>query len=92
MEYCWWITVKVWQSINYLAHVITPKKVIHTFKSLLKQENEFYSIKLQVSGIYVPSNRVISSMEGKFVTDCKTSLPVLERLFMKISNLCKNHL
>jgi hypothetical protein len=41
---------------------------------------------------YVPSNRVISSLEGKFGTVGDTFVLVLEPLFMKISNLCKNHL
>ncbi len=40
----------------------------------------------------VPSNRVISSLEGKFGTVCDTFVLVLKPLFMKISNLCKNHL
>ncbi len=40
----------------------------------------------------VPSNRVISSLEGKFGTVGDTFVLVLEPLFMKISNLCKNHL
>jgi hypothetical protein len=43
----------------------------------------------------VPSNRVISSLEGKFSTVGDTGdtfVLVLEPLFMKISNLCKNHL
>jgi hypothetical protein len=38
----------------------------------------------------VPSNRVISSLEGKFGTVGDTFVLVLEPLFMKISNLCKN--
>jgi hypothetical protein len=40
----------------------------------------------------VPSNWVISSLEGKFGTVGDTFVLVLEPLFMKISNLCKNHL
>jgi len=40
----------------------------------------------------LPSNRVISSLEGKFGTVGDTFVLVLEPLFMKISNLCKNHL
>jgi hypothetical protein len=40
----------------------------------------------------VPSNRVISSLEGKFGTVGDTFVLVLEPLFMKISNLCKNNL
>jgi hypothetical protein len=38
----------------------------------------------------VPSNRVISSLEGKFGTVGETFVLILEPLFMKISNLCKN--
>ncbi len=41
---------------------------------------------------YIPSNRVISSLEGKFGTIGDTFVLVLEPLFMKKSNLCKNHL
>ncbi len=41
--------------------------------------------------IPIPSNRVISSLEGKFGTVCETFLSVLERLFMEISDLCKKH-
>ncbi len=37
-----------------------------------------------------PSNRVISSSEGKFVTVGATFVPVINRSFLKISNLCKN--
>ncbi len=40
----------------------------------------------------VPSNRVFSSLEGKFGTIGETFVMILERLFMKISNLCKNDL
>ncbi len=40
----------------------------------------------------VPSNRVISSLEGKFSTVGESIVLVIERLFMKISNLCHNHL
>jgi hypothetical protein len=40
----------------------------------------------------VPSNRVISSLEGKFGIVGKLFVLVVEHLFMKISNLCKNHL
>jgi hypothetical protein len=40
----------------------------------------------------IPSNRVISSLEGKFGTVGDTFVLVLEPFFMKISNLCKNHL
>ncbi len=36
--------------------------------------------------------RVISSLEGKFGTVGDTFVLVLEPLFMKISNLCKNQL
>jgi hypothetical protein len=42
--------------------------------------------------IVVPSYRVISSLEGKFGTVSEIFVLVLERLFMKISNWCKNHL
>jgi hypothetical protein len=44
----------------------------------------------QETSMYVPSNRVISSLEGKFVTVCATFVPVTARSFLKISNLCKN--
>ncbi len=37
----------------------------------------------------VPSNRVISSLEGKFSTVGDSFVLVLGPLFMKISNLCK---
>jgi hypothetical protein len=40
----------------------------------------------------VPSNRVISSLDGKFGTVGETFVLVLEGLFIKISNLYKNHL
>ncbi len=40
----------------------------------------------------LPSNRVISSLDGKFGTVGDTFALVLEPLFMKILNLCKNHL
>jgi hypothetical protein len=40
----------------------------------------------------VPSNRVISSLEGKFGTVGEPFVLVLEGLFMKILNLCKNDL
>jgi hypothetical protein len=40
----------------------------------------------------LPSNRIISSLEGKFGTVGETFVLVLEPLFMKISNLCINHL
>ena len=40
----------------------------------------------------VPSNRVISALEGKFGRVGEPFVLVLEGLFMKISNLCKNHL
>ncbi len=52
-------------------------------------------VKLTVSQLFydlVPSNRVISSLEGKFGTVSDTFVLVLEPLFMKISNLYKNHL
>jgi hypothetical protein len=40
----------------------------------------------------IPSNRVISSLEGKFGRVGESFVPVIEPLFMKISNLCKSHL
>jgi hypothetical protein len=40
----------------------------------------------------IPSNRVISSLEGKFGIVGKLFVLVVGHLFMKISNLCKNHL
>jgi hypothetical protein len=43
-------------------------------------------------GIDIPSNRVISALEGKFGRVGEPFVLVLEGLFMKISNLCKNHL
>jgi hypothetical protein len=42
--------------------------------------------------VSVPSNRVISSLEGKFGTVGESFVPVIECFFMKISNLCKNQL
>jgi hypothetical protein len=47
------------------------------------------TLKLKSGGKSVPSNRVISSVEGKFGTVCENFLPVLERLFMKICYLNK---
>ncbi len=51
-----------------------------------------YSLWLLLYEYSVPSNRVISSLEGKFGTVGEPLVLVLEGLFMKISNLCKNYL
>jgi hypothetical protein len=40
----------------------------------------------------IPSNRVFSSLEGKFGTVDGTFVLVIDDLFMKISNICKNSL
>jgi hypothetical protein len=42
--------------------------------------------------IIVPSNWVTPSLVGKFGTVGQTFVPVIDHLFMKISNLCKNSL
>ncbi len=44
-------------------------------------------------GLFIAANpnRVISSLEGNFGTVSETFVQVLERLFIKIWNLCKNY-
>jgi hypothetical protein len=51
-----------------------------------------YKSLVHATFFWIPSNRVISSLEGKFGTVGDTFVLVQEPLFMKISNLCKNHL
>jgi hypothetical protein len=48
------------------------------------------SMNILFGDCWLPSNRVISSLEGKFGTVGEPFFPVLEPLFMKISSLCKN--
>jgi hypothetical protein len=64
----------------------TPRipKIVKLNVNLIFKQNFYYKI--------IPSNRVISSLEGKFGIVGDTFVLVLEPLFMKISNLCKNHL
>jgi hypothetical protein len=66
-------------SEEYLESVFSTKQLLLFFSSSKLAKK-------------VPSNRVNSSLEGKFGTVGDTFVLVLEPLFMKISNLCKNHL
>jgi hypothetical protein len=67
-------------------------------KSKTHLENKFFDFLSRFLRVWlqslkkVPSNRVISSLEGKFGIVGDTFVLVLEPLFMKISNLCKKHL
>jgi hypothetical protein len=58
------------------------------FNKPLPREDSFtlHLILLQEDFSLLPSNRVISSLEGKFGTVDDTFVLVLEPLFMKISN------
>jgi hypothetical protein len=59
---------------------------------LIYEEMRKYLTIYEEAIMNIPSNRVISSLEGKFGTVGEPFVLVLEGLFMKISNLCKNHL
>ena len=68
---------------DIISHItITYRYIMYFFRTLKKSTAPYK----------VLSNRVISSLEGKFGTVGDTFVLVLEPLFMKISNLCKNHL